>query len=67
MAARTLSRAVAPRQLAAWAHRTFGHDTLEAAGRLAELDDAYDIADYDERATGDLDAEVMAEARRLTT
>ncbi|QFU90114.1 hypothetical protein [Amycolatopsis sp. YIM 10] len=40
MAAQTLSHAVTPRKLAGWAHRTFGHDTLEPAERPAELDDA---------------------------
>ncbi|MGC7096352.1 hypothetical protein ACPZ19_16880 [Amycolatopsis lurida] len=67
MAAQTLSHAFTPRKLAGWAHCTFGHDTLELAERLAELDDAYDFAEHYEGPTGDLDAEVMAEARRLAT
>ncbi|MBN6041197.1 hypothetical protein [Amycolatopsis sp. 195334CR] len=67
MAAQTLAQVLTPRRLTSWAHCAFGHTTLDLAERLAELDDLYDMADYDERPTGDLDAEVMAEARRLTS
>jgi hypothetical protein len=45
VARRTLSGAVRPRDLASWAHRAFGHDRLPLAGRLAELDDVYDMVE----------------------
>ncbi len=62
MAARALSGELTPRELTKWSHRVFGHE--EEGWRLSELDDAYDVqaVDSDE----ELDAEVLAEARRLT-
>lgn len=66
MASRVLSGVLAPRSLASWAHSTFGHDTLESAERLAELDDAYDMLEYPpDRTFEQLDIEIAAEARRI--
>lgn len=62
MCARTLAGEVTPRGLASWVHRTFGHDR---AVKLAEFDDAYDIVDYTEETVENIDAAVLAEARRL--
>jgi len=66
MAQRTLAGAMSPRELALWAHRAFGHDRLALATRLAELDDDYDTVEYLDRVVTDVDAEVLAEARRIT-
>ncbi|MFJ2234832.1 hypothetical protein [Streptomyces sp. NPDC087859] len=55
-----------PRELAFRIHQRFGHE-LPLAERLAELDDEYDILEYGDRTPAQIDAEVMAEARWLTT
>ena len=48
LAARVVAGSMSPMDLAVWAHRRFGHGTLELAERLVELDDAYDcIEDTD--------------------
>jgi hypothetical protein len=72
MAEGVLTGALSPRELAAWAHREIGHDGLDAAQRLVTLDDEYDDAAFLAEHYGhpavdasDLDAEVIAEARRL--
>ena len=71
VAARVLTGAISPRELAAWAHRTIGHDGIDLAQRLVTLDDEYDVEDamagYNGHPadTSALDAEVIAEARRL--
>jgi hypothetical protein len=65
MARRTLSGAVSPCDLASWAHRTFGHDRLAMATRLAELDDVYDTIEYTDMTPADVDAEVLDEARHI--
>jgi hypothetical protein len=65
MAARVLSDDLDPRSLAAWSHRTFGHDRLPAAERLAELDDVYDTIEYTDLTVEDVNADVVAEAKRL--
>jgi hypothetical protein len=65
MATRVLADALTPRQLARWAHRKFGHDTLELTERLAELDDVYDCIELTDMTEQDVDADVMAEARRI--
>ncbi|WP_081809659.1 hypothetical protein [Amycolatopsis keratiniphila] len=65
MAARVLSGAMTPRELAVWAHATFGHGTLERAERLVQLDDFYDTVDYMEATVEDLDAEVLRAARGI--
>lgn len=65
MAIRVLANALTPRQLARWAHRKFGHDTLELAQRLAELDDVYDCLELTDMTEKDVDVDVVAEARRI--
>ncbi|MEU6311928.1 hypothetical protein [Streptomyces sp. NPDC047014] len=60
-----LAGRLTPRELAFRVHRRFGHQ-LPPAERLAELDDEYDIVEYGNRTVAQLDAEVTAEARRLT-
>ena len=62
MAARTVSGAITPRELTAWVHGWFGHTRLELVELLAALDDDYDIGHVD---VEEIDAEVLAEARRL--
>ncbi|MFI9047416.1 hypothetical protein [Streptomyces sp. NPDC053427] len=54
-----------PRELALRIHRRFGHE-LPLAERLAELDDEYDILEYGDRTPAQVDADVTAEALRLT-
>ncbi|HET9143783.1 hypothetical protein [Actinophytocola sp.] len=54
-----------PRELAAWAHATFGHGTLDLAESLVVFDDSYDTLDYLEQTREEVDAEVRAEARRI--
>ncbi|KJK48103.1 hypothetical protein UK23_18040 [Lentzea aerocolonigenes] len=66
MARRTLAGELSARELAAWVHDRFGHG-LPAAEELARLDDEYDILEYDDRATTDVDEQVMAEVRRITS
>lgn len=64
LAGRTLTGELAPRELAFRGHLRFGHE-LPPAERLAELDDEYDLFHYRTgRTAADLEAEVMAEARR---
>ncbi|MFJ4776502.1 hypothetical protein [Streptomyces sp. NPDC088762] len=46
-------------------HRLYGHE-LPVTERLAELYDEYAILEYGDRTVDQLDAEVTAEARRLT-
>lgn len=58
MAVRVKSGDLTPRELAAWAHRVFGHE--HEGERLSELDDAYDIG-------SEVDADVMEEVRRITS
>jgi len=66
MASRVLSGVLTPRALAEWAHSAFGHNTIQLAERLAELDDAYDVLEYyPDRTIEQLDAEVAAEARSI--
>lgn len=48
-----------------WAHRTFGHGMLDLAEHLVELDDAYDCLDLSDTTEQSLDADVIAEARRI--
>ena len=63
MARRTLAGEVAPRDLAMWAYRKFEHAWIDLATELSNLDDDYDIG---VRSIGEIDADVLAEARRLT-
>jgi hypothetical protein len=65
LATRVVAGSMSPMDLAVWAHRRFGHGTLELAERLAELDDAYDCVEYTDMAEHDVDADVIAEARRI--
>ncbi|MEV0533217.1 GNAT family N-acetyltransferase [Kitasatospora sp. NPDC050463] len=65
LAGRLLAGEVTPRELARAAHRCFGHD-FEPAEPLALLDDDYGILGCTDRSEADIDAEVWAEARRLT-
>ncbi|MFD0412313.1 hypothetical protein [Streptomyces sp. NPDC127108] len=64
LAHQTLAGSLPPRELTLRAHQRFGHD-LPLAERLAELDDEYAILEHGDRAAAQIDAEVMAEARRL--
>ncbi len=54
-----------PSALTVWAHRTFGHDTLELAERLVELDHVYDCLELTDMTERDIDAGVIAEARGI--
>jgi hypothetical protein len=64
VARQTLSDALTPRDLAAWAHATFGHQ-VEFAASLAEFDDIYDTVEYTDTTREEVDAQVIAEARRI--
>ena len=65
MAARALAGTITPAVLADWAHTTFSH---YGAGRhLSFLYDDYTLLDYNGNTTEDVDAEVMAEARRIVS
>ncbi|MEV0492262.1 hypothetical protein [Streptomyces atratus] len=46
-------------------HQRYGHE-LALTERRAELDDEYDVLEYGDRTVDQVDAEVTAEARRLT-
>ncbi|MEU5788700.1 hypothetical protein ABZ754_13355 [Micromonospora purpureochromogenes] len=70
LATRAVAGELSPRELADWTHRRFGHDRLPLAEPLAALDDEYDMLGYgpvspSTTATAALDAEVLAEARRI--
>lgn len=69
-AARALARRMLAGELTPWEftfriHQRYGHE-LTLTERLAELDDEYDIIEYGDRTVDQLNAEVTAEARRLT-
>ena len=65
LAAQAVSGALTPSELAAAIHRHFGH-ALPLAGRLAQLDDEYDLGSYSTMTQEQIDQEVMTEARQLT-
>jgi hypothetical protein len=65
LARRVLDGRMEPSALIVWAHSTFGHDTLELAERLVELDDIYDCLEVTDMTEQDVDADVIAEARRI--
>ncbi|MEU9736473.1 hypothetical protein [Streptomyces sp. NPDC048002] len=65
LAARMLAGELTPRELAFRIHQRFGHEPPLAA-QLANLDDEYDILEYGDRTPAQVDADVLAEARRLT-
>ncbi|MDO3684559.1 hypothetical protein [Micromonospora sp. C28ISP2-4] len=66
MATRLLAGALIPRELARWAHSAIGHDGTPLAEELVLLDDDYDTLEYGEETETDIDARVLAEARRVT-
>ena len=51
---------------AEWVHARFGH-YLPEAEELARLDDLYDILEYEDLTAADVDEQVMAEVRRITS
>ncbi|MFJ9440858.1 GNAT family N-acetyltransferase [Kitasatospora sp. NPDC101235] len=65
LAARLLAGEYGPQDLTYRVHRRFGHE-FDPADPLACLDDEYGTLDYSTRTRAELDAEVLAEARRLT-
>ncbi|MER6678803.1 hypothetical protein [Streptomyces sp. NPDC000983] len=65
LAARTLAGELTPRELPFRIHQRFGHE-LPLAGQLANLDDEYDILEYGDRTLAQVDADVLAEALRIT-
>ncbi|MFH9060365.1 hypothetical protein ACH4GM_03925 [Streptomyces coeruleorubidus] len=64
LARRMLAGVLTPRELTFRIHQRFGHE-LPLTERLAELDDEYDVLEYDNGTVDQIDAEVTAEARRL--
>ncbi|MEU5573905.1 hypothetical protein [Streptomyces coeruleorubidus] len=64
LARRMLAGELTPRELTFRIHQRFGHE-LPLTERLAELDDEYDVLEYDNATVDQVDAEVTAEARRL--
>ncbi|MGY6026597.1 hypothetical protein [Streptomyces spinosirectus] len=65
LAARMLAGELTPRELVLRIHHRFGHE-LPLAERLANLDDEYDILEYGGRTAAQVDADVVAEALRVT-
>jgi hypothetical protein len=64
LATRLIAGGITPRELTGYAHQLFGHEPA-LTRRLAELDDEYDIIGSGHRTVDEVDAEVLAEARRL--
>ncbi|MFE0046149.1 hypothetical protein [Streptomyces albireticuli] len=64
LAGRMLADEMSPRELAFRIHQLFGHG-LPLAEPLADLDDVYDSLGCTDRTVEEVDAEVVAEARRL--
>ncbi|MEU9043773.1 MULTISPECIES: GNAT family N-acetyltransferase [unclassified Kitasatospora] len=64
LAARCLDGELTPRELTRVVHQRWGHQ-LDESDPLSCLDDEYDMLDYGTRTREDLDADVLAEARRL--
>lgn len=65
MARRLLAGAVTPPELTGWACRYITSDGTPVASELVNLDDAYEVAQYTGASLTDIDAQVIAEARRL--
>ncbi|MGC5333057.1 hypothetical protein [Micromonospora sp. DT62] len=72
MARRLLAQTVTPRDLSSWAYRFITYDGTPLAADLIALESAYDYVDsvynghpYTGTTTAELDADVIAEARRL--
>ncbi|MET8394600.1 hypothetical protein ABZV59_22195 [Streptomyces anthocyanicus] len=64
LARRMLAGELTPREFTTRIHQRHGHE-LPLTGRLAELDDEYDVLEYGDRTVDQVDAEVTAETRRL--
>ncbi|MFC4066699.1 hypothetical protein [Actinoplanes subglobosus] len=64
LAGRSLAGELTPRELARRVHQLFGHG-LPLVERLADLDDQYDVIEYGDRTPAQIDADVVAEARRI--
>ncbi|OPC78898.1 hypothetical protein B4N89_32780 [Embleya scabrispora] len=56
---------MSPREFASRVHRLHGHE-LALTERLAELDDEYDCLQFGGRSAAEIDAEIEAEALRLS-
>jgi hypothetical protein len=67
MSSQVVSSAIAPRELTAWVHALFGHQGLDLAEHLADLDDVYDLREFAGDACDVVDADVIAEARRIVS
>ena len=65
LGAEALAGRLHPRDLAAWAHRHIGHTGADLAQPLVDLDDRYDLAEYDEVPLNGLDSQVLAFCREL--
>jgi len=62
-----LAGEMSPRELAEWVHQHFSHDLPEAE-ELAALRDIYETLEYyAELSAADVDEQVMAEVRRITS
>lgn len=65
LAPRVLTGELSPREFTRRIHRRHGYE-LALTEELAALDDEYDTLEYGDRTAAQIDAEVTAEARRLT-
>ncbi|MFG3134447.1 hypothetical protein ACGFZU_43065 [Streptomyces tendae] len=65
LAARMLVGELTPRELVFRIHQRFGQE-LPSAEELANLDVEYDVVEYSGRTSAQVDADVAAEALRLT-
>lgn len=63
--AAVVSGAMSPREVAAWAHDEFGHDSLADALPFVNADDEYDVAEYTSRSVKEIDAYVLEHAHRF--
>ena len=61
--AEALAGRLHPRELAAWAHRVIGHEGAAMAQPLVDLDDSYDLAEYEGAPLRALDAKVLTFCR----
>ncbi|RZQ64203.1 hypothetical protein EWH70_09450 [Amycolatopsis suaedae] len=64
VAAAALTGEVTPRDLTTWVHQRHGH-FLKLAEELARLDDAYEYTEFTAQTREEIDADVLAEARRI--
>ncbi len=65
MSAEVVAGRLSPRDLAAWAHSVVGHQGAPMAQPLVDLDDRYDMAEYDDAPVAALDSEVLAFCRAV--